>query len=103
MENAVAFDLEHQEAIEDLTDYSYSSLAEGYFGVRSESNTVRTRLDELTMLLSKEKLSSSEQVSVKILVEELDKIPEPASPSVVGEYVQLKLKNIDKIKTILAL
>lgn len=103
MENAVAFDLEHQEAIEDLTDYSYSSLAEGYFGVRSESNTVRTRLDELTMLLSKEKLSSSEQVSVKILVEELDKIPEPASPSVVGEYVQLKLNNIDKIKTILAL
>ena len=103
MENAVAFDLEHQEAIEDLTDYSYSSLAEGYFGVRTESNTVRMRLNELATLLSKEELSSSEQLDVKLLVDELEKIPEPALPSVVGEYLQLKLKYVDRIKSILAI
>jgi predicted ATP-binding protein involved in virulence len=103
MDNAVAFDLEHQEAIEDLTDYSYSSLAEGYFGVRTESNTVRMRLNELAALLSKDELSSSEQMDVQLLVRELEKIPEPALPSVVGEYLQLKMKYDDRLKTIFAL
>lgn len=31
--NAVAFDLERRKSIEDLTEYSYEALAEGYFGV----------------------------------------------------------------------
>lgn len=103
MDNAVAFDLEHQETIEDLTAYSYSSLAEGYFGVRTESNTVRMRLNELAALLSKDELSSSERMDVQLLVKELEKIPEPALPSVVGEYLQLKMKYVDRLKTILAL
>lgn len=103
MENAVAFDLEHKESINDLTDYSYSSLAEGFFGVRPESSTVRLRLDELTALLSKETLSVSEQMDAKLMMDELDKIPEPVLPSIVGEYLMLKLKNAEKIKTILAL
>lgn len=103
MENAVAFDLEHKEPISDLSDYSYSSLAEGFFGVRPESSTVRLRLDELTALLSKETLSVSEKMDVKLIMDELDKIPEPVLPSIVGEYLMLKLKNAEKIKTILAL
>lgn len=101
--NAVAFDLEHQKPIEDLTDYSYSALAEGYFGVRSESSSVRMRLDELKDLLSKDSLSSSEQMSIRLLVEDFDKIPEAVSPSIVGEYLQMRVKYADKIKPILAL
>lgn len=103
MENAVAFDLEDKEPINDLTDYSYSSLAEGFFGVRPESSTVRQRLNELTALLSKETLSVSEKMDVKLMMDELDKIPEPVLPSIVGEYLMLKLKNAEKIKTIHAL
>ena len=103
MDNAVAFDLEQRSPIDDLTDYSYSSLAEGYFGVRPESNNVRMRLDELTRLLSKDYLTSSEQMDVKLLVEDLEKIPEALSPSVVGEFLQIKLKYADKIKSVLAL
>lgn len=103
MPNAVAFDLEHQKPIEDLTDYSYSALAEGYFGVRPESSSVRMRLDELEDLLSKDCLSSSEQMSIRLLVEDFDKIPEAVSPSIVGEYLQMRVKYADKIKPILAL
>ena len=103
MDNAVAFDLEQRSPIDDLTDYSYSSLAEGYFGVRPESNNVRMRLDELTKLLSKDYLTSSEQMDVKLLVEDFEKIPEALSPSVVGEFLQIKLKYADKIKSVLAL
>ncbi len=103
MPNAVAFDLEHQKPIENLTDYSYSALAEGYFGVRSESSSVRMRLYELKDLLSKDSLSSSEQMSIRLLVEDFDKIPEAVSPSIVGEYLQMRVKYADKIKPILAL
>ena len=103
MDNAVAFDLEQRSPIDDLTDYSYSSLAEGYFGVRPESNNVRMRLDELTKLLSKDYLTSSERMDVKLLVEDFEKIPEALSPSVVGEFLQIKLKYADKIKSVLAL
>lgn len=38
LDNAVAFDLEHRETINELTQYSYEALAEGYFGVSSESS-----------------------------------------------------------------
>ena len=101
--NVVAFELENRKSIEDLTDYSYSSLAEGYFGVRSESSSVRMRLDELKDLLSKDSLSSSEQMSIRLLVEDFDKIPEAVSPSIVGEYLQMRVKYADKIKPILEL
>lgn len=103
MDNAVAFDLEQRKPIDDLTDYTYSSLAEGYFGVRLESNNVRMRLDELSKLLSKDVLTSSEQMDVKLLIEDFEKIPEALSPSVVGEFLQIKLKYADRIKLALAL
>ncbi len=54
MNNAVAFDLEHREKISDLTEYSYESLAEGYFGVKTTSSYARMQLDNLKGLLEKE-------------------------------------------------
>ena len=41
MPNAIAYDLEHREIIEELTEYSYESLAEGYFGEYSVSSLWR--------------------------------------------------------------
>ncbi len=38
MPDAVAYDLEHQEVLDSLTEYSYESLAEGYFGVKTQSS-----------------------------------------------------------------
>ena len=54
LSNAVAFDLEHQEIIEDLTEYSYESLAEGYFGVKTASSYMGMQLSRLEELLKKE-------------------------------------------------
>lgn len=45
IKNAVAYDMERQEVIGDLTDYSYESLAEGYFGVKTSSVEIEVRLD----------------------------------------------------------
>jgi hypothetical protein len=54
MNNAVAYDLEHKTIIDDLTEYSYEALAEGYFGVPTESSYMKMRLDTLKALLEKE-------------------------------------------------
>ena len=100
LSNAVAFDLEHQEIIEDLTEYSYESLAEGYFGVKTASSYMGMQLDRLEELLKKEVLSLSEKSELKDLICDFDKIPEVVSPKIIGRYLQLKNQHFAKINAL---
>ena len=100
LSNAVAFDLEHQEIIEDLTEYSYESLAEGYFGVKTTSSYMEMHLDRLEELLKKEVLSLSEKSELKDLICDFDKIPELVSPKIIGRYLQLKNQHFAKINAL---
>lgn len=100
LSNAVAFDLEHQEIIEDLTEYSYESLAEGYFGVKTASSYMGMQLDRLEELLKKEMLSLSEKSELKDLICDFDKIPEVVSPKIIGRYLQLKNLHFAKINAL---
>ena len=100
LSNAVAFDLEHQEIIEDLTEYSYESLAEGYFGVKTASSYMGMQLDRLEELLKKEILSLSEKTELKDLICDFDKIPEVVSPKIIGRYLQLKNQHFAKINAL---
>ena len=100
LSNAVAFDLEHQEIIEDLTEYSYESLAEGYFGVKTASSYMGMQLDRLEELLKKEVLSLSEKSERKDLICDFDKIPEVVSPKIIGRYLQLKNQHFAKINAL---
>ena len=61
LSNAVAFDLEHQEEIRDLDEYSYSTLAEEYFGVSTDSNILKIKLDELKRLCDLNYVSKADQ------------------------------------------
>lgn len=101
MPNAIAYDLEHQQVLEDLSNYSYESLAEGYFGVTAESSDLRLRLNTIKELLEKQELSDGEKSSLKEYIIAFDKIPEAISPSIIGEYLQSKIKHSEKIKTIM--
>ena len=100
LSNAVAFDLEHQEIIEDLTEYSYESLAEGYFGVKTASSYMGMQLGRLEELLKKETLSLSEKTELKDLICDFDKIPEVVSPKIIGRYLQLKNQHFAKINAL---
>ena len=100
LSNAIAFDLEHQEIIEDLTEYSYESLAEGYFGVKTASSYMGMQLDRLEELLKKEMLSLSEKTELKDLICDFDKIPEVVSPKIIGRYLQLKNQHFAKINAL---
>lgn len=98
MNNAIAYDLEHRQPIEDLTEYSFEALTEGYFGVKTESSYIDIQLKQLEELLASNELSDAELVELKHLIEDFNKIPEAASPMVVGRYRQLKIANMTKLK-----
>lgn len=98
MPNAVAYDLEHREILDDLTNYSYESLAEGYFGVKTPSSYAEMQLNNLQALLEKKDWSDSDKIEAKQLTSDFDKIPETISPLIVGKYRQLTVKYANRIK-----
>ena len=100
MPDAVAYDLEHREVLENLTEYSYESLAEGYFGVRTQSSYAEMQLDNFRRLLAKEELSDPEKVQIKQLKCEFEKITETLSPLIVGEFRQIVIQNAEKLSSL---
>ena len=100
MPNAVAYDLEHQEVLDNLTEYSYESLAEGYFGVRTQSSYAEMQLETFKKLLSKEKLSDAEKVEIKQLKSDFENITEVVSPLIVGEFRQIVIQNAEKLSSL---
>lgn len=100
MPDAVAYDLEHREVLENLTEYSYESLAEGYFGVRTQSSYAEMQLDNFRRLLAKEELSDAEKVEIKQLRCEFEKITETLSPLIVGEFRQIVIQNAEKLSSL---
>lgn len=102
LDNAVAFDLEHREIIKELTQYSYEALAEGYFGVSSESSYMQMQLERLESLLQKSDLTDSDKYDIRQLVEDLNKVPESVSPNLVGAYMTIKNRYASVLKTVLS-
>ena len=98
MPNAVAYDLEHREVLDDLTEYSYESLAEGYFGVTTPSSYVEMQFDSFKKLLLKEKLTDADKVELKRFKEDFEKMNEVVSPLIVGEFRKIAIQNADKLK-----
>lgn len=87
--NAVAFDLEHKKTIEGLTDYSYEALAEGYFGVHTESSNIQIRLERLRELANFATRSQSEQIELAELIKDFEKMSEAAIPNIMAAYYEI--------------
>ena len=100
MPDAVAFDLEHRKVLDNLTEYSYESLAEGYFGVRTPSSYAEMQLETLKSLLEKELWTDADKVEIRQLKSEFEKISETASPMIVGGFRQMMIQNADKLKNL---
>ena len=98
LSNAVAFDLEHQEEIRDLDEYSYSTLAEEYFGVSTDSNILKIKLDELKRLCDLNYVSKADQERMKKLISEFNEMPNLGSSMLLAEYHQLLLSRSSRLK-----
>lgn len=99
--NAVAFDLEHKDIIEDLNQYSYEALAEGYFGVKTESSYMEMRLNELKILLEKDSWTIAERSKMQQLIDDFNNVAEVASPDIKGEYNRMMIAFADKIREVI--
>lgn len=92
VKDAVAYDLESHEVIGDLTDYSYESLAEGYFGVKTNSVEIEVRLERLEELLKKDNLDVAEKDEMNRLQSDFERLPELVAPSLKGKYYEITRK-----------
>ena len=100
MDNAVAYDMEHREIINDLTEYSYEALAEGYFGVDTDSSYMKMRLSEFEKLLSKSELTLGDKETLRNLKSDFEKIPEAVSPLLIGRFRELVIKYSEILKSL---
>jgi predicted ATP-binding protein involved in virulence len=95
LKNAVAYDLEKKTRLEDLTEYSYEALAEGYFKVDTDSLFLSTKLERFKELSEKANRDSAEEAEYISLDKEFDSLDEAiSSPAIKGQYLGIKLKNI---------
>lgn len=94
LKNSVAFDLEKQQRLDDLTEYSYEALAEGYFNVTTGSSFLQSRLNRYKELAGREILDVAEEMEITKLEKVLDSLKDNvvAPSDIYGEYLQTKLK-----------
>ena len=93
LDNAIAFDLEKRMRLENLTEYSYEALAEGYFKVDTDSGFLLSKLEKLKVLSEIPQKDSAELAEYESLDEEFASLDETlTSPGVKGQYLQIKLK-----------
>lgn len=96
IKDAVAYDMERHEVIGDLTDYSYESLAEGYFGVNTSSVEIETRIARLEELLKRKNgLDVAEQDELVRLQANFEQLPELIAPSLKSKYYEIARKYLN--------
>ena len=82
-----------------LSDYSYASVIEDYYGVSSYSDTLLEMVRELERTLDQPQLSEGEKRHVKEIYDSVSRLPERqiVSPELRVRVNDLILKNISKL------
>ncbi len=93
VDNTVIYDLEKQQVVEDLSDYSYQELVETYFGTDQYSHIVKQKLDEYEILIKKEGRTEEEEDKLYELRKYFRKLPFFLSPE-----LQLKIQELELYK-----
>jgi hypothetical protein len=90
---AVVYDLEnHICASRGLSDNTYESIVEGYFGVDALSDELRQKYDRYRELAARDCLSDAEFLEARGLERYLDEIPDFLDFGVTTEYLKSKLE-----------
>lgn len=92
--NSTIFDLENRERVVDLTEYSYGSLMEGFFGVDSDSSELKRRVDMFESLVMKRERSADDEQEIVRLRDELSSLPEWTAPALKTRFNELNLRNL---------
>ena len=90
IDNAVIYDLEKQQTVEDLSDYSYQEIVETYFGTDQYSDFVKKKLAEYELLIQKSGRSEEDEEKIYELRKYFRKLPFFLSPE-----LQLKIQSLE--------
>lgn len=94
IDNAVIFDLEKQERIEDLSGYSLEGVVRGYFGADEYSIKLKEQIQEYEKLLKKGSLSIDEQNKLNHLRFHFKELPKFLAPELQVKLQQLELEEL---------
>lgn len=99
IKNCVLFDMSKRVCYNDLSEYSYASVIEDYYGVSPYSDTLIKMVGELEEILAKPQLDEQEKQYVKEIYESVSNLPERqiVSPELRVKVNDLILKNISKL------
>lgn len=92
LDNAIAYDLEKRSRLENLTEYSYEALAEGYFNVKTESGFLISKLEKFKLLSKIPEKDTAEMAEYQSLDKEFASMDDAlAPPNIIGQYRKIKL------------
>ena len=96
IKNTVVYDLEKNIRIENLSDYSYDGIVEGYFEVDNYSNELKKKIEEYKSLALRNDLTDDERARRAELRIELKDIPSDLAREVKAEFndIEEKRKNL---------
>lgn len=89
--NTVVYDLENMTPMDNADEYSYNSLAEGYFGVSGQPACVQRDYDRVKELAKLPHRTEAQEAELRELLGGLNAIPEEANPKLHAALVQLSL------------
>lgn len=98
IDNAVIFDLEKQERVEDLSGIAYEGIVEGYFDINQYSEKIIMKLQRYENLVKKEDKNEEELEEELELRRYLKGISKQLSPEVILSFNQIEINRKYKSK-----
>jgi hypothetical protein len=92
LSNAVVYDLEKHERLENLSAYSYDGIVEYYFDAQKYSDQAKANFEEYKMLVEKKEPSVSENDRLADLILYFNRVPTLGSPEIMNAFLELELK-----------
>lgn len=90
IDNAVVFDLEKQERIEDIYGYSYEGIVEYYFNEDMYSHEIKVKFDDYRRLINKANRTEEEGELLVDAITYLKQIPPMAARELVYEFRRME-------------
>lgn len=96
IEDSIVYDLEKNYSIENMSEYSYEGVIEGYFEVDQYSDAIKKKLEEYKELIHKENCSDEERRRRSDLRAELSEISGDIADKVKAEFMEIEKQRKQK-------
>jgi predicted ATP-binding protein involved in virulence len=96
IKNAVIYDLENRQCLEDLSAYSYEGIVEYYFNMDMYSERIKSQFERYKTLAAKKNRTLEENDELVEIIVYLKQIPPAAASELVHSFRELERQRKDK-------